>query len=74
MAKKPKAKHEAVATGEVWRPKGDGDSPHATWMVVSISENGLIGLSGPGPCRSYKTMLDEEFLRDWERVSEGRKP
>ncbi len=66
MAKKLKATHPTIATGQVWKEK----TAHAseTWVVVSISENGLIGLSGPGPCRAYETVVDDVLLRDWERV------
>lgn len=66
MAKKPQGPNEIVATGQNWREKA---TKSATWHVVSISEGGLIGLSGPGPCRSYRTVQDEEFLRDWEHVT-----
>lgn len=66
MAKKPKATHPTIATGQTWKEKSAESS--ATWVVVSISENGLIGLSGPGPCRAYETVLDDVLLRDWELV------
>lgn len=54
----------AVATGQQWRPRGDA----TPWVVVSLAEDGTVGLSGPGPCRGMKWIQDEEFFRDWEQV------
>ena len=61
------AKHQHIATGQKWAPKKDGE-PSSSWGVVSISEDGLVGLSGPGPCRSYQTVQDDVLLKDWELV------
>ena len=55
-----------VKMKERWRPKGEVMS----WGVVSLKED-VVGLSGPGPCRSmlYVTMKDLEDA--WEKVEEA---
>ena len=67
---------QTIATGQHWREREeDGDpSTFATWCVVSISVDGggIIGLSGPGPCRSYRTIEDTVLLRDWELVTSAK--
>ena len=62
------AKHQHIATGQNWAEKRE-DELSCSWRVVSISEDGLVGLSGPGPCRSYKTIQDDVLLSDWELVT-----
>jgi hypothetical protein len=63
------AKHQHIATSQNWAPKREDGEPSSPWRVVSISEDGLVGLSGPGPCRSYKTVQDDVLLSDWELVT-----
>ena len=41
---------------------------YATVGAMSITEDGQVGLSGPGPCRAYKIVTDDELLEQWERV------
>jgi hypothetical protein len=60
-------KNQHIVTGQKWLEKIDG-SPSSSWVVVSLSETGLVGLSGPGPCRSYQTIQDDVLLKDWELV------
>jgi len=37
-----------VASGQIWIH----NESRSQWRVVSLDGDGLIGLSGPGPCRS----------------------
>lgn len=49
---------------ERWREKGSD----IYWTVMSVNQDkGYIGVSGPGPCRAYKTVDFEEFMANWER-------
>lgn len=50
-------KSKSIATGEIWRHKGDTSD----WMVVSVCTT-HVGLTGPGPCRSYQEVELEDFL------------
>jgi hypothetical protein len=67
---------QAIVTGQHWREVGEDGEPStfATWCVVSISVegDGVIGLSGPGPCRGYQTIEDTVLLRDWELVIQAK--
>lgn len=56
-----------IFPGQIWRKLGD--APNATWTVVSVSVNGYVGITGPGVCRSYHTIEDEELIQDWELVT-----
>jgi len=61
----PDNKTTVVATGQRWKlaiPKS------AVWRVVSVSISGEVGLSGPGPMRSYKQVTLDELERLWELV------
>ncbi len=52
--------------GERWIESGVGE---ASWVVVKIDiNNNKVGLSGPGPFRSYHTVPYSEFVVEWERV------
>ena len=51
------------ATGQRWRLKDSGLS----WRITLIKDD-VITLTGPGPCRSAKTMSKEEFLTEWMPV------
>lgn len=61
------AKVQTISSGQKWRKKND--QPSATWTVVSVSVEGVIGLSGPGICRSYQNVDDDVLLQDWVLVS-----
>lgn len=39
------------------------------WRIVSI-ENGVVGLSGPGPARSMIYVTEEDLRDEWEKVPE----
>lgn len=38
------------------------------WRVSGPVRGGLVGLSGPGPCRGYQRVVAAVFLRDWSPV------
>jgi len=65
-----------VTTGELWVDKeywekSLGNPPFsASWKVVSITSE-QVGLSGPGPCRSYKVELIDEFFKNYRKLSDG---
>lgn len=63
MTKKPGAKHDIIISGQRWY-ENDASSD-AWWTVMSISENGMIGLTGPTICRAYRYITDDEFLKTW---------
>ena len=51
--------------GEGWRRKGES----SLWRIVSVDNvNEVVGLSGPGPCRSYQEVSWLELELSWERV------
>ena len=52
-----------VATGQRWALKGSGVS----WRVVSVSMT-HIGLSGPGPLRSYQSVTVDDLEKEWVRL------
>jgi hypothetical protein len=54
-----------VLITDIWRPKDGGMS----WRIVSVTE-GSVGLAGPGPCRTYKTMSLKTLLDNWVKVTE----
>jgi hypothetical protein len=49
-------------SGERWIELGVGEG----WWRVTTVKNGKVGLTGPGPCRSYQEILLEDFIREWE--------
>lgn len=59
-------KNVTVSTGQKWKKSGSSDV--AFWTVVSVSSEGVIGLSGPGPCRSMQYISIEELESDWEKL------
>lgn len=61
---------QTVTTRQRWEHPEHGD-----WSVVGIgveNEGGgvCIGLSGPGPCRSYRQVDIDEFLNEWTRTAD----
>jgi hypothetical protein len=50
--------------GTVCRPKGI--DPQPTWRIVSFSSDGYAQLTGPGPCRSLKSVMLDDLIREWE--------
>jgi hypothetical protein len=59
-----KASSSVIASGQRWRRTETG----MTWKVVSVSTT-HIGLSGPGPCRSYQTVTIDELEAEWSKES-----
>lgn len=51
---------------ETFTRRGDGN---ATWRVVTVRGD-IVGLSGPGLCRSYRSVTLAELARDYIRVPE----
>jgi len=45
------------------------DDPSVTWRIVGLPSDGSVELSGPGPCRSIKSVMRDDFNRGWEIVS-----
>lgn len=60
---------EKVRSETRWKPRGAHVGTF--WTVVSVSpgtdqDEAQVGLTGPGPCRGYRSIALDEFLRDWE--------
>lgn len=60
--------NQTVTTRQRWEHPQHGD-----YAVVGIgieNEGGgvRVGLSGPGPCRSYRQVDLDEFLREWIKL------
>ena len=49
-----------IQRGERWRHKNE----ISTWRVTTVDKNS-VNLSGPGPCRAYKTVDLKEFCENW---------
>lgn len=61
---------QTVTTRDRWEHPDHGD-----YYVVGIGiedEGGgvRVGLQGPGPCRGYRTVDIDEFLREWTKLAE----
>lgn len=54
---------EQPKSRERWRMVGTASD----WGVTTVKD-GRVGLSGPGPCRSYQEIPLDDFMREWERV------
>lgn len=52
------------------RVRDTREDTSVTWRIVGVDEDD-ISLSGPGPCRSMKTVARAEFEELWEEVEEG---
>lgn len=61
------AKPIIIAIGQRWSKRKD-ESPGSYWTVVSLSSEGHVGLSGPGPCRSYQIVQDYDLINGWVRT------
>lgn len=48
--------------GQRWIELGMGEPD---WRIVKVKDN-KVGLSGPGPCRSYQEIELEQFVKEWE--------
>jgi len=59
----------AVATEQRWAPKAGGLS----WLVVALSPDGTIALTGPGPCRLMKYISIDELEEKFKLVSKSSK-
>lgn len=50
--------------GQRWIEMGVGE---ASWVIVKIDiSKNQVGLSGPGPLRSYHVIPYTEFVIEWE--------
>jgi hypothetical protein len=61
---------ETIVTGSQWRPIEGDDRSY--WTVVSVfpgsdTKEACVGLTGPGPCRSYKSVPLTLFLQEWKQ-------
>ena len=55
-----------VIAGQRWRRKDE----RVPWTVAKIDAVGhTVGLTGPGPCRSYRTVSWKIFRAEWEFVA-----
>lgn len=55
---------QVVLPGQNWR---ENDS--FVWCVVtSVSTDGIVRLSGPGPCKAVFSIRISELLKDWKQV------
>ncbi len=52
--------HPGLAVGDNWRQKPEG----MWWGVIKVTED-EVHLTGPGPCRSVKTVPYREFVEGW---------
>lgn len=69
-----------IAPGQRWRTKQPEGSnwrvvamSRSNWRVVSISPDGLISLTGPGPCRMMKYIAADDLEQDFELVPDDEK-
>lgn len=63
-----------IGTETRWKVKGAHVGSYWTLSSLAASipldddEDGLVSLSGPGPCRAQRYVPLSEFLRDWECI------
>lgn len=58
-----------VSLGQRWKLKGEAG--YLSWKVVSYKE-GLVGISGPGPARSYRSLPVDEFIKTYEKLYDAK--
>ena len=52
-----------VLAGQQWRRKDE----RVPWTVTRVDGTGrVVGLTGPGPCRSYRSVSFATFSDEWE--------
>lgn len=59
-----------IAPKQRWRTK---QTTGASWLVISISPDGMIALTGPGPCRMMKYITADDLEQDFDLVPSDEK-